>query len=103
MRRALLDLYMDPGASGDAFCAPCAALLHAHAGEFALESVLAAVPAHWPVQALTPFLVRALRSVQHARRGANVAKAAAFKRSLDAAELRWRAVRTLGGLVEEPS
>lgn len=101
LRHALLGLYMAPGSDPE-FCVPCAALLHKHAGEFALESVLAAVPPHWPVHALAPFLVRALRSVQHARRSAHVAKAAAFKRSLDATELRWRAVRTLGGLVEEP-
>ncbi|WFD20898.1 hypothetical protein MCAP1_003153 [Malassezia caprae] len=101
LRRTLLALYMDAG-SGVEFCAPCAALLHAHASEFALESVLTAVPPHWPVHALTPFLVHALRGAQHARRTAHVAKSAAFKRSLDAAERRWHAVRTLGGLVEEP-
>lgn len=102
LRHALAALYMTPSTSSDAFCAPCAHLLHVHASEFALDAVLTAVPAEWPVQALAPFLVRALRTAQHTRRTAHVAKAASLRLSLEAAAQRWHTVRALGGLVEDP-
>jgi hypothetical protein len=76
-------------------------LLATHASSFDAPDVLTTLPPHWPLRALSPYLVCALRSAAHTSHERALVKALAAGQNLAVADVAHAQLRAAGALVEE--
>ncbi|KAN0136305.1 hypothetical protein V8E53_005910 [Lactarius tabidus] len=76
-------------------------LLATHAASFDAPEVLTTLPPHWPLRALSPYLVCALRSAAHTSHERALVKALAAGQNLAVADVAHARLRAAGALVEE--
>ncbi|KAH9018541.1 hypothetical protein EDB85DRAFT_2154432 [Lactarius pseudohatsudake] len=110
--RLLLTIYTSgsPATAADsspAAAAPTAAetaaanLLASHAPSFDAPAVLSTLPPRWPLRALSPYLVRTLRTAAHIAHERALVKALAAGQNLAIADVAHAQLRAAGALVEE--
>ncbi|KAH9003556.1 hypothetical protein EDB86DRAFT_3062932 [Lactarius hatsudake] len=110
--RLLLTIYTSdsPATAPDsslAAAAPTAAetaaanLLASHAPSFDAPAVLSTLPPRWPLRALSPYLVRTLRTAAHTAHERALVKALAAGQNLAVADVTHAQLRAAGALVEE--
>ncbi|KAH9074328.1 hypothetical protein EDB83DRAFT_2312651 [Lactarius deliciosus] len=110
--RLLLTIYTSgsPATAPDsslAAAAPTAAetaaanLLASHAPSFDAPAVLSTLPPRWPLRALSPYLVRTLRTAAHTAHERALVKALAAGQNLVVADVAHGQLRAAGALVEE--
>ncbi|KAH9057206.1 hypothetical protein EDB87DRAFT_1578953 [Lactarius vividus] len=76
-------------------------LLTSHAPSFDAPAVLSTLPPHWPLRALSPYLVRTLRTAAHTAHECALVKALAAGQNLAVADVAHAQLRAAGALVEE--
>lgn len=76
-------------------------LLASHAPSFDAPAVLTTLPPRWPLRALSPYLVRALRTAAHTAHERALVKALAAGQNLAVADVAHAQLRAAGALVEE--
>ena len=78
-----------------------ARLLASHAPSFDAPAVLSTLPPRWPLRALSPYLVCALRTAAHTAHERGIVKALAAGQNLAVSDVAHAQLRTAGALVEE--
>ena len=76
-------------------------LLASHAPSFDAPDVLTTLPPRWPLRALSPYLVCALRTAAHTAHERALVKALATGQNLAVADVAHAQLRAAGALVEE--
>ena len=76
-------------------------LLASHAPSFDAPAVLTTLPPRWPLRALSPYLVCALRTAAHTAHERALVKALAAGQNLGVADVAHAQLRAAGALVEE--
>lgn len=76
-------------------------LLASHAPSFDTPAVLTTLPPRWPLRALSPYLVRTLRTAAHTAHERALVKALAAGQNLAVADVAHAQLRAAGALVEE--
>ncbi|KAI9438733.1 hypothetical protein H4582DRAFT_2057353 [Lactarius indigo] len=76
-------------------------LLASHAPSFDATAVLTTLPPRWPLRALSPYLMRALRTAAHTAHERTLVKALAAGQNLAVADVAHAQLRAAGALVEE--
>ena len=76
-------------------------LLATHVHSFDAPDVITTLPSHWPLRALSPYLVCSLRSAAHTGHERALVKALAAGQNLAVADVAHAQLRAAGALVEE--
>ena len=76
-------------------------LLATHVHSFDAPDVITTLPSHWPLRALSPYLVCSLRSAAHTGHERALVKALAAGQNLAVADVAHSQLRAAGALVEE--
>ena len=90
-----------PPAAPTAAETAAAHLLASHAPSFDAPDVLTTLPPRWPLRALSPYLVRALRTAAHTAHERALVKSLAAGQNLAVADVAHAQLRAAGALVEE--
>jgi hypothetical protein len=91
----------DPASTPTAAETAAAHLLASHAPSFDAPAVLTTLPPRWPLRALSPYLVCALRTAAHTSHERALVKALAAGQNLAVADVAHAQLRAAGALVEE--